>query len=33
MVLIDIITRYINNSAGRIKINSKDIKKNDVFIV
>ena len=32
MILIDRIKKYIINSSNKIKINSKDIKKNDVFL-
>jgi len=32
MKLNDKITRYIFNNSNKIKINSKDIKKNDIFI-
>ena len=32
MRLVDRIKKYINNSSAKIKINSKDIHKNDVFI-
>ena len=32
MTLVDIIKNYIVNSSNKIKINSKDIKKNDIFL-
>ena len=32
MKLIDKITNYILNNSNKIKINSKDIKKNDIFL-
>ena len=32
MKLVDKIEKYIINSSKKIKINSKDIKKNDVFL-
>ena len=32
MKLKDKITKYIFNNSNKIKINSKDIKKNDIFL-
>ncbi len=32
MTLIDRIKKYIVNSSNKVKINSKDIKKNDIFL-
>ena len=32
MKLNDKITKYIFNNSNKIKINSKDIKKNDIFL-
>ena len=32
MIFKDKITKYILNNSNKIKINSKDIKKNDIFL-
>ena len=32
MTLINIIKKYLINSSNKIKINSKEIKNNDVFL-
>ena len=32
MILIDVIKKYIINSSNKIKINSKEVKKNDIFL-